>query len=149
MRRERDDARGQRAASRLLVFAEGGRGFSGTRVQVYDGLSGKEVRSVQAGITCPEDSRYQAGPVTALVLRADGTPACIVGDCNLVGPPKTYEVRTPAGVVGSGPGIDPGSLTLAGDTISWVQDGVARQSRIDSPRIARAMTSFWISLVPS
>jgi hypothetical protein len=108
---------------------------------VRDARTGKELRDLPAGPDggCGDGFR-------ALVLREDGTPAWIVRNACHTG---SYELRTEAGVISAGPGIDPGSLKLAGDTLTWVQDGVPRQSRIDSPRIARAMTSFWISLVPS
>ncbi|MDA0181457.1 hypothetical protein OJ997_14225 [Solirubrobacter phytolaccae] len=118
-----------------------GRRDSSSQVSVRDARTGAEVHSLQSGRDCG-DPRYQAGPVHSLVLTPEGTPAWIVADCFVYQEPRVYEVRTLAGVVSSGAGIDPGSLTLAGDTISWVQDGAVRQSRIDSPRIARAMTSF-------
>ena len=59
------------------------------------------------------------------------------------------QVRTASAILAEGRDIRRRSLRLDGDTLTWVQGGVQRQARIDSPRIARAMTRRWISEVPS
>ena len=130
-------------AGSFIAYASesSGRRAWGGDIHVRAARTGRELHAFPAGL-----QEGCGNGFSALVLREDGTPAWIVrNECHT----GSYELRTEAGVVSAGPGIDPGSLRLAGDTITWVQDGVPRQSRIDSPRIARAMTSFWISLVPS
>ena len=66
------------------------------------------------------------------MLRDDGRPAWIVEGCFSYTAPQPHEVRTLTGVVSSGRGIDPGSLRLTGDAITWIQDGGVRQSPIES-----------------
>jgi hypothetical protein len=114
-------------AGRLFAYSDefAGRRASSSSLYVRDGLTGRELLHVQSGTTC--DETYEGGPVSSLVLRADGAVAWVVEGC----PPyagTTYEVRTPNGVVASGADIDGDSLRLTADGITWMQGGSARSA---------------------
>ncbi len=137
-------------AGRLVAYSEDTwtRTGGSSSVILRDGLTGRTLRTVPAGADCPGNPDYTAGPVHSLVLRADGAFAWIASHV-FCDDEKTFEVHTLAGLQASGTGIDADSLRLRGGTISWRQDGELHYSRIASPRIARAITSRWISDVPS
>jgi hypothetical protein len=114
-------------AGRLFAYADefAGRRASSSGLYVRDGLTGRELLHVQSGQTC--DETYEGGPVTSLVLRADGAVAWIVEGC----PPnsgRTYEVRTPKEVLASGTDIDPDSLRRTAGGITWVQGATTRSA---------------------
>jgi hypothetical protein len=70
------------AGSRVAYADEyGGRDGSSSYVLLRDGRTGRTLRKVQAGSTCPGDSRYQAGPVRSLELGLDGAMTWTVDAC--------------------------------------------------------------------
>jgi hypothetical protein len=115
---------------RLVAYASeyAGRRDSTSYIHVRDGLSGREVLQLQSGPNCDETN--QAGPVSSLVLRADGAVAWIVQSCTRY-PVQSYEVRTSKGMIAAGTDIDPDSLLLTADGITWTQAGVAHTATLE------------------
>ncbi|HEY8583662.1 MAG TPA: hypothetical protein VIL49_11970 [Capillimicrobium sp.] len=74
------------------------------------------------------------GRVTDVVLRADGAVAWIGESAGGAGAAR--EVRQVGGLLGTGTGIEPGTLKLRGDRVAWGQSGIERSAPLTLPEPA-------------
>jgi hypothetical protein len=104
-----------------------GEGTATYLVLVRNLQNGRWVRRAFTGIA--RESRYKGvGPLTALVLKSDGSVAWIASVAGLSGyVPPEYEVhaldKSGSRLLASGTEIDPHSLALKGSALSWTQTG--------------------------
>jgi len=97
-------------------------------IVVRDLRSGRVLRRLRTNTPGPLNT---AGAVEALVLKSDGAVAWVAQahlPTVVANAPREYEVYAAdatgeSRLLASGPGIEPGSLALAGSTVYWTQQG--------------------------
>jgi len=101
---------------------------SSYRVFVRDLRTGRILHNVPTGTpNTPSRSMVGVGPATVIVVKNDGAVAWIAQSRPRTEPPAEYEVHaldsTGSRVLAAGPGVDPSSLALAGNTLYWTEGG--------------------------
>lgn len=138
-----------RLAGRYVAFGESrlGKEYIGFFVRVFDLCRGKSVSFSETGPATQRakdmslGNAFGIGPALSLRLRATGQVAWIARAQYRDGPPL-YEVRKREGPrltrLAAGNDIDPASLALRGNRLTWRQAGRQSTSRLGSePRALR------------
>lgn len=123
-------------------YGLGGPPDCGTRVYVRDLDSGRLMHDLPSGIKLqPHPSGCEGvGPIEALVTKSDGAVAWIASDwlrrIALGLPyPRYFDLYAAEAsgerLVASGTGISPRSLSLAGSTLYWTQEGKPMSATLD------------------